>query len=67
MSRSSFWTQREGDDRIPTIGLMIASYIAMRCIEILAKSDERYSSGRAHEVDQLRRDPGASAYGLAQH
>ena len=46
---------------------MIASYIAMRCIEILAKSDERYSSGRAHEVDQLRRDPGASAYGLAQH
>ena len=22
----------------------------MRCIEILAKSDERYSSGKAHEV-----------------
>ena len=31
---------------IPTIGLMIAAYIAMRCIEILAMSGERYSSGR---------------------
>ena len=35
---------------IPTIGLMIAAYIAMCCVEILAKSDERYSSGKAHEV-----------------
>ncbi len=35
---------------IPTIGLMIAAYIAMRCIEIFTMSGERYSSGTAHGV-----------------
>ena len=38
---------------VPTIGLMVPAYIAMRCIEILAMPDERYSSGKAHGVINL--------------
>ncbi len=35
---------------IPTIGLMIAAYIAMRCIEVFTFSRERYSSETAQGV-----------------
>jgi hypothetical protein len=35
---------------IPTIGLIVAMYVVLRCLDMLCASESRYASKRAHTV-----------------